>query len=311
MKQILSSHFWSKRLMRWSLGVATTGLVLLTSCALLTNRMVTRADRNAARNPHTGILLGAEERDLGPVDARGAVLLVHGFLGAGNNFADLPERLAALGWRVRVMRLPGHGTSPRDFQRVTPDELLSAVREELGALQATYGKVIVVGHSMGGTLSTLAVAEDGADGLVLAAPFFGVTYRWYYILKPEIWTWITRPIMPWVYKGQCFTQVNRKEAKPEIVSYTWMPTRALSTLYELARRARSKEILNNITCPVLLIHAHGDVSASIKASRKSFDVMASTDKRAVWLKKSNHHIFWDYEREQVMKEIEKFIGPPP
>ena len=298
----------SKQWIRRFIILVVAGLVLQTSCALVTDRLVTSADRNAPRNPQTGIMLGAEAADLGPVDAPGVVLFVHGFVGAGNNFADLPERLATLGWRVRVMRLPGHGTSPRDMLDLTADKLLDAVRQELRTLQGRYGKVIVIGHSMGGTLSTLAVAEDGADGLVLGAPFFGVTSHWYYILEPETWTRLARPFLPWIYKGQIFLQVNRKEARPEIVSYAWIPHHGLMILYELGRRARDVATLAKITCPVLVIHARGDVAASIEADREAYDAMASTQKQAVWLTRSNHHIFWDYEREEVMHAVETFVG---
>ncbi|MFH1742937.1 MAG: alpha/beta fold hydrolase [bacterium] len=287
--------------------ISAAGLCLLTGCAVLTDRMVTKADKAAPRNSETGVLLGAEERDLGPPNARGAVLLVHGFVGAGNNFADLPERLAARGWRVRVMRLPGHGVSPRDIENMSPEELLDSVRSELRALQGKYERTVLVGHSMGGTLAVLVATETDIDGLVLAAPFFRVTYHWYFILKPETWTRMTSWFLPCVCR--LYPQVNRKQARCEIVAYKWVPTRALSVLYELAKRAGDEEVLRRITCPVLLIHSKRDFAASVKASKKIFERIPSTDKRAVWLDRSNHQLFWDYESEIVMREIERFVDP--
>ena len=111
-------------------------VAFVVGCNTLAGRLAVRANNRAPRNPDTGILIGAEPRDLGPVDAPVAVLFVHGFVGAGNNFADLPDRVAAEGSRVRVMRLPGHGTSPHDLKRVTADELLMAVFGEIEALRA-------------------------------------------------------------------------------------------------------------------------------------------------------------------------------
>jgi len=286
----------------------TAAVLLCLTLNVSASCLVTRADHKAPRNPDTGILLGAEARDLGPEDAPNAVLFVHGFVGAGNNFADLPDLLAAKGWRVRVMRLPGHGTSPRDLAGVTTDDLLKAVHNELEALRAKHQRVILIGHSMGGALSTITAARDQVDALVLGAPYFGVTYHWFYILRPETWSRLNAHVLRWVYKGKLFLQVNDKSAKDHIVSYKWIPSHFLLTLTDVGKRARQPEVLQNVKCPVLFIHADGDTAASPKAAWKAFDAMASANKQAVRLTRSDHHIFWDYEHEEVMEKVLAFIA---
>ncbi|MBX7258937.1 MAG: alpha/beta fold hydrolase [Candidatus Hydrogenedentes bacterium] len=268
--------------------------------------LIDPADRNAPRDPQTGVMRGSEARDLGPEDAPNAVLFVHGFAGAGNNFNDLPERLAAKGWRVRVMRLPGHGTSPRDLENVTADELLSAVVSEATTLREKHTRVVLVGHSMGGALSTLTASRVPVDGIVLGGAYFGMTDRWYYGLKPERWTTLGRAVTRWVYKGRLFTQVNRKEAKKKIVSYTWIPTKSSVMLLELARRVNEPSTLSHVTCPVLMVHSHGDVAASAKAAERAFNAMASTKKELLWFDRSNHHIYWDYDADKVAEAVEGF-----
>ena len=282
-------------------------VVLLCGYRVISDYLVSHKDSTEERNPDTGFLLGAEQYDLGDVDSNGAVLMVHGFLGAGNNFNDLPERLAGLGWHVRVMCLPGHGTSPRELEHVTADSLIQAVFAELKDLQRTHDRVVLLGHSMGGTLCVLVASQHTVDRIVLCAPYFGVTYKKSYILKPETWTHIFHPIIRWVYKRDAFIQVNRSEVKDRIVSYRWVPMHGIKTLYELGNRASSSEVLNQVTCPVLLIHSQGDETASPECSKKAFNAMKSTDKYAVWLKTSNHHLFWDYERDTVMSEIERYL----
>jgi len=259
-----------------------------------------------SRNPETGLLAGAEPRDLGPEDSPCAALFIHGFGGAGTDFAGLPERLAATGWRVRVMLLPGHGTHPRDLSRQAPDTLLTAVHDEVLRLRERHATVLLISHSMGGALSTLTAAELPIDGLVLGAPYFGVTYRWYYVLPPEQWGQLTGPVIRWVYKGKLFMQVNRKDAKEHIVCYTWIPASALRTLTRLGKRARSNETLEKVTCPVLALHGRHDIAASPRAMEKALDHMASRDKRLVWLERSNHHMYWDYDQEQVFQEVLAF-----
>jgi len=292
--------------------VPLAGLLLLAAMALglyacTAPHLVERADERPARNSE-GILAGAEERDLGPEDSRRAVLLVHGHMGGGSIFGALPERLAEAGWRVRVMRLPGHGTSPLDYAETTAGEMRRAVEEELDALSAEHQHVAVVGHSMGGALSALAAAEDKADALVLAAPYFRVTYHWYYGLRPETWSRILAPVVPWLYKGDRFVQVNRPEAKNDILSYRWVATDSVIEASKLAKAARQPETLERIDCPVLWIHGPGDEAASFSAAEKAFEKMPAEEKERLVLEKSNHHIFHDYEREEAIGRIVEFLG---
>jgi len=303
----LRSKRYRRRRLLWLLAPI---VLFLVGCRLLTNHLVTVEERDSPRDPKTGILIGAEDFWLGPEDSTGAVLMVHGFVGAGNNFNDLPERLAERGWRVHVMRLPGHGTSPRDFEKTSAEELIRAVRWELASLRQRHKRVVVISHSMGGALSVLAVSEEGADGLVLGAPFFGVSYRWFYVLPPRIWLTLTGPTLRWLYKGKLFLQINREEAKPLIVSYRWVPVRGLKTLFAIGKMASQPEGLQRVRCPVLLIVPDKDTAASPEASRKVFEKIGSENKRLVSLAKSDHHIYWDYDAPQVFDEILAFMGSP-
>jgi carboxylesterase len=272
------------------------------------DKLVAEYERNLPHDPSTGYMYGAEPRRIGPEDSRRAALFVHGFVGAGGNFADLPDRLAADGWLVRVMRLPGHGTTPRDLESVTEHDLIGAVRAELDALRADGRTVAVVGHSMGGTLAAIAAADGGVDCLVLGAPYFRVTRKWYYVLSPETWVDAVKPAVRWVRKSDGFVMVNRSEAKREIVSYGYIPVRAVDMLNRLGEHARSDSLLASVTCPVLMFHSTGDDAASFDASQEAFEKLGSMDKQFVRLERSNHHIFFDYERETVMDTTMRFLN---
>ncbi|MBI4559170.1 MAG: alpha/beta fold hydrolase [Candidatus Hydrogenedentes bacterium] len=300
-------QFYHVKARLWRVICTILAAVLCLGCHTISNHLVARQDGRVPRAPETGVMLGAEARDLGLVDAPGAVLFVHGLVMTGNSFADVPEKVAAHGWRVRVMRLPGHGTSPRDLENVTTEELLQAVESELAALKKDYPKVVLVGHSMGGSLGTLVAANDDVAGLVLAAPYYAVTNRWYYLRRPEKWVRFLAQFMRWGYKSNTFMQIKRREARDQIQGYRWAPTRSLVTLTQLGEQAANPDVLRRVTCPVLLIHARGDVSASPRAAQKAFEQMGSAQKKTVWLENSNHHIFWDYDREFVADEILAFV----
>jgi carboxylesterase len=288
------------------LAAALLGVLLIHNAAMAL--MVRHEARHAARDPQTRVLIGAEERALGPLDAEGAVLLVHGHVGAGSNFADLPERLAALGLRVRVMRLPGHGTTPMEYAKTTNAELLDAVRAEAAVLREQHGRVLLVSHSMGATLSTLVASEGGADALVLVAPYYGVTHRMYYVLPPETWARLAAPVVPWVYKGKLFLQLNRREAVGEVLSYRIVPASSLVRMQELAAEACKPGVLARIECPVLWIHSTGDVAASYSVAEQTTGLMKNANVEHLRLGKSNHHIFFDYEREEAKTAVEEFAA---
>lgn len=96
-------------------------------------------------------------------------LLVHGFTGAKEDFADHLDALAERGWWAVAPDLRGHGDSMR------PDEVdhysLDHFAADLDALVAALGwdRFTLLGHSMGGMIVQVWAAEHHhrLDGLVL------------------------------------------------------------------------------------------------------------------------------------------------
>lgn len=274
---------------------------------IVADKRVKLFDEQVPRDPETGIMIGAEPRTLGPENTDRAILFVHGFIGSPNNFNDLPDRVAAKGWYVRVMLLPGHGTTPREFETTNAAQLKQAVLDELAPLREKYKTLVLVGHSMGGALSTIAASEVKLEGLILAAPYYRITSPWYLMLPAETLINTFSPLVRWVYRTQDMLPVNRPEAKPEIVSYNWVPSAAGRMAIGLAAQARDPKVLEKITMPTLLLHSRIDTVTDPKESLLVFDQLPTTTKRAVWLKTSDHIIFWDYERERVAEEVGAFL----
>src|SRR6187397_1689683 len=92
--------------------------------------------------------------------ARTGVLLVHGFRGSPLSLRPLGELLAERGFAVDLPLLPGHGTTWRDMLPTRYEHWRSHVLASVGALRARTERVVLVGLSMGGTLS-LDVASGG------------------------------------------------------------------------------------------------------------------------------------------------------
>ncbi len=97
------------------------------------------------------------------------LLLVHGFTGAKEDFADQIDELAELGWWSIAPDLRGHGASDK------PDEehhyALDIFGADVNALveELEWGEIVLLGHSMGGMVAQMVALGSAVDlaGLVL------------------------------------------------------------------------------------------------------------------------------------------------
>ncbi|MCF6284182.1 MAG: alpha/beta fold hydrolase, partial [Candidatus Hydrogenedentes bacterium] len=255
----------------------------------------------------SGFLEGMTPRKLGVESVDKAVLFVHGFVGAQSNFAALPDAVAEAGWYVETMRLPGHGTSPRDFERTTADELIAGVRDAVKALKQKHNTVVVVAHSMGGALSTLVAAEEPIDGLVLCAPFFGLSRSTVLGVDTGWLAHRAAPLIRWLPGRPGNGPVAKPEGRRHIQCYGWIPMAGALTALEIGNRAKDPGVLTKITAPVLVIHSKADTVTSQEATAVAVLNMTNAPVTTRWLEKSDHVIFWDYEAAIVRSRILEFL----
>ncbi len=111
---------------------------------------------------------------------RGGVLLVHGFTGSPHEMAPLSGPLAAAGWDVVGVRLPGHG-AVRPGEPNDREAWAATVRDAFGGMARLHGpgRVVVAGLSMGALLAIdLALAErDRVGALVALSPAIAIPAR--------------------------------------------------------------------------------------------------------------------------------------
>jgi alpha-beta hydrolase superfamily lysophospholipase len=112
------------------------------------------------------------------------VLLLHGMSDSPYSLRALGESLVRRGYWVLGLRLPGHGTIPSGYTRVTIEDMHAAVRLAVTHLASEVGPrpIHLVGYSTGAPLAvnfTLAALEGDAGptpaSLVLISPAIGVT----------------------------------------------------------------------------------------------------------------------------------------
>ncbi len=130
--------------------------------------------------------------ELVPEQPVGGVLLLHGMSDGPYSLRAFGLALAAHGYQVLGLRMPGHGTAPAGLLSVTWEDMAAATRLGMAHLRAQLdGKPLhIVGYSTGGALAldyalnALAAAEtqssqdDAAQipaSLVLVSPAIGIT----------------------------------------------------------------------------------------------------------------------------------------
>jgi len=288
------------------------GVVVMTGCIynVTASRRLKRELAETPRVEATGRVIGINPIDLNP-SGRRAVLLLHGFVGTPLDFGELPQALADAGYRVVAPILPGHGTRPTKLNNVTVADMDQQVLAVYKQLREQCDAVAVVGFSMGGALALRLLPHTTAcppDAVVLASPSFGVTYRWYGLLRPETWSRLLAPVVPYVIKGQTFIMVNRRDALSDLYAYDVVPTRAIVMLNTLSAEAREIEPVAGGPS-LFLIYASDDGAASPARSRAMARQWQLPMSSQLILQRSNHHVFHDHERELVVRQTVNWIEP--
>ncbi len=94
---------------------------------------------------------------------RTGVIVIHGFTSNPNATRPLGQHLAAEGYAVEVLLLPGHGTSHRELAGTRYRDWYDAVDRVVDRLWARCDAVVLIGHSMGGAIALDLAAHRPAD----------------------------------------------------------------------------------------------------------------------------------------------------
>jgi pimeloyl-ACP methyl ester carboxylesterase len=102
-------------------------------------------------------------------DGDRVALLLHGMMGSGESWWRVTPAIAARGYRVIALDLPGHGMSGGD-PNLTLESAAASVVETAAALGAS-APAIAMGHSYGGSVLAAAVAAlSPARAIYVDAP---------------------------------------------------------------------------------------------------------------------------------------------
>jgi carboxylesterase len=250
-------------------------------------------------------MLGVGERELfAPGDAP-CVVAFHGFGGTAAELRPVLERVAEAGFAVDAALLAGHGTRAEELQDITFDGWLAAARARVRAATDTYGRVVLLGFSLGSLLAMEIATEPppGLAGLVVlgnAITLRGATsvplglferLGWampdLYLLKPRAGDLADRAMMD------------------RLVTYDRHPMRAALQVYRAGARVRA--LVGNIGCPTLILHGRRDIVCSWRNATWLAEHIGGGDVTVRLFERSGHVLACDGEREEVAREVVAFL----
>lgn len=249
---------------------------------------------------------GAEPWSSPGQGARAAVgvVIVHGLTANPRGTRPLGQRLAAEGYAVDVPLLPGHGTSVRDLARTRYADWRRQVERSVAALAAGREHVVVVGHSMGGTIA-LDLAATSAVPLSAAVAINAVVLDREGVLArlgP-----VLQHVVPFIPRGAAGMPTDdfMREGIQE-GAYPWVSTRAAQSL--LVQLPRIRRGLASVTAPVLVVTSPQDRTVDPANGPAIAAALSATRVEELVCERSSHVPQLDHDAELVEERLIAFVA---
>ncbi|MGH2316161.1 alpha/beta hydrolase [Planococcus sp. SE5232] len=220
------------------------------------------------------------------------ILLCHGFLGTPQSVKELGEAIAAHGYTVSCPRLPGHGTHFKDLEQFVCDDWFARIEEAYKDLKQACSSVIVIGQSMGGTLSLdLASRYPDIQGIVLINPAIDI---------PAFEPYRDQPYSAYVTEGQ--PDIKKEDALE--ITYEKAPVKAYQQLLKYMNAVDAK--LADVRCPVVCFQSLEDHVVPPGNTDYILRRVQSERKRKYELHNSYHIASMDHELDFIAEKAIQF-----
>lgn len=239
-------------------------------------------------------------------------LLLHGFGGSPFEMMPLASRLEKAGCRVVVPCLPGHGIGIAEFKKTFFPDWAAGAGQALENLARETERQVLIGLSMGGSLSLSLAARRPLAGVVcLSAPVY------IYSLMPWRMPDIRLPFLPLLarLRPDWPKRPPRRESR-EIAP--WEGYEGVHCLPQLASLVKGlkgiRASLGRIAAPMLIMHDIRDRVVSVDNALEIAAKAASTDIQ-IRLTRINENITSRHlitthreTRAMVEEEVLRFVG---
>ncbi|HOP63218.1 MAG TPA: alpha/beta hydrolase [Spirochaetota bacterium] len=235
---------------------------------------------------------------------RYGVVLVHGYMAAPDEMRLLAEKIHKAGYSVYVVRLKGHGTSPKDLAKTPWQEWNESVNRGYVIMKNSVREFAICGFSTGAGLALLQAEQKGEKfkGLIsIAAPLKLQDIRAYLSGTVTMFNSILKKF-----------KLNNKNMEfipnvPENADINY-PENPVSGINELGKLMDIVEKgLFKIKIPALIIQATEDPVVNPKSAEEIYNRINSEDKKLIKIKSLRHGIVRGHELKKVTTEIVSFL----
>lgn len=225
------------------------------------------------------------------------VLLLHGYTGSPASMRPWAEYLNGLGYTVSLPRLPGHGRTPEDLNKVKWNEWVERAEEDLIKLFNSCTSVFVVGLSMGGGLTAHLATKfsDRLAGIILVNPMIHV---------PGVNSKVAALVSTFVkFRKSVGDDIKR----PHTVEYGYdtLPLVGLKEVLKMHEATRKN--LASITCPAMVFHSKDDHVLPVSNTDIIWNGISSTNKQRIELINSYHVATLDFDQDVIHENSRIFI----
>lgn len=222
-------------------------------------------------------------------------LIIHGYTGGPYEVEPLVQYLKEhTDFVISVPILPGHGEQLM-LDDKSHGEWLEAAEESIEELIKDCDRIYVIGFSMGGMIAAYLAAKYDVEKLVLLAP----ARR--YISVGKIARRIGEVVVD-VFRGTLADNefyLNVKEKRAEV------PMKSNVEFTRLVRH--TKNYLEDVTAPVLIIHGQDDSIVPVSAVKDLDEEIASDEKQIVVFDREDHMLCLGESKEVVNQLVYNFL----
>jgi carboxylesterase len=235
-----------------------------------------------------------------------AVLGMHGFGGTASELRPMVDRIAEAGYAVEAPLMPGHGARAHELQEHTLDTWAEAMRARATSLVERHERVVLIGFSLGSLVAMHLAAERPPWLAALVVLGNALTLRAHSRWPLGAWDRLGWK-MPDVYlRKPRPADMTDRDAAEHLTTYDRHPLRAALEVYRAGKRVR--ESVSRIACPTLVLHGKRDLVCSVKNASWLASNLGTRDVSVRIFEKSAHVLAADIEREDVAREVVRFLA---
>lgn len=233
------------------------------------------------------------------------VLLLHGFTATPDSMAYLADKLQRAKFTVMAPLLAGHGTQVEHLEQTQWQDWYRSVEDAFHALKAECRSVMVAGLSMGGLLAAHLAFHHRTSVRALglmATPLFldGFLVK---NVFPAVWNTPLKRLYKYQPKG--IASIKDPAARRRYQTYHKVPVVSVASMFELQKLVRDE--LKHLAQPTIVLHSLHDETVPYGNLDYIQAILPSKEVETVTLKKSNHIITVDYDKDIVAKRLIKFF----